>query len=76
MLRRRRMLRSAVVPSSAEACVGVASSVSMFGGNGARVSSPSLLPSVMLSLLLVDGGAVGGCVLGTCGMVSGTGGEC
>eukprot|EP00965_Chrysotila_dentata_P010073 328274-Pleurochrysis_carterae.AAC.1 len=67
-------MRSAIVPLSSSACVGVASSFSTSGGDGAMASTSSVLSLVMLSP--IDGGAVGGCVPGTCGMVGGTGGEC
>eukprot|EP00965_Chrysotila_dentata_P206799 6183752-Pleurochrysis_carterae.AAC.1 len=74
VLHRRRMMRSGIVPSSSSACAGVASSVSMLGGDGAMASTSSVLSFMMLSL--IDGGAVGGCVPGMCGMVGGTLGKC
>eukprot|EP00965_Chrysotila_dentata_P217414 6189975-Pleurochrysis_carterae.AAC.1 len=76
VLRRLRIMLFAIVPSSSLACVRAGLSASMLGGDGARVSSPSLLSSTMMSLSLIDGGAVGWCVLGPCGMEGGTGGEC
>eukprot|EP00965_Chrysotila_dentata_P113543 3752226-Pleurochrysis_carterae.AAC.1 len=67
-------MRSAIVTSSSSPCAGVASSFSTSGGDGAMASTSSVLSLVTLSP--IDGGAVGGCVPGMCGMVGGTGGEC
>eukprot|EP00965_Chrysotila_dentata_P137910 4561454-Pleurochrysis_carterae.AAC.1 len=46
----------------------------MLSGDGAMTSTSAVLSLIMLSLN--DGGAVGVCVPGMCGMVGGTGGEC
>eukprot|EP00965_Chrysotila_dentata_P258418 6213212-Pleurochrysis_carterae.AAC.1 len=70
VLRRRRMIRSAIVPSSPFSCICADSSDSKSGGDGAMSSSSS----AMSALPLDDCGAVGGSACGVRGKVGGIGG--
>eukprot|EP00965_Chrysotila_dentata_P094372 3119945-Pleurochrysis_carterae.AAC.1 len=71
VLRRQRMIRSAIISSSPLSCICADSSGPRSGGDGAMLPSSS----AMSALPLGDCGAVGGSAFGVRGMVGGIGVE-